>query len=210
MPHYETRYERHRLRLLSRLIPAGEGLALDVGCHDGTTTRLLAERGYTAVGIDLDADAVERGRRLRPDLDLRVGRAEEFEDLRPRSVSTCLEVLEHLSDVEQQSLLTSLARGADPGGFLVVSTPGRFSLYSIYERARMWVQGRRGYDWWDSSHVNVMSYRRLRRVVTAAGFRIDRLVGYHYLPQRLAAPVAIGRQPLARAGFDLILVCRRT
>ena len=40
-----------------------DGLVLDLGCGTGTLTRLLAERGYDMIGIDLSADMLDLARR---------------------------------------------------------------------------------------------------------------------------------------------------
>lgn len=44
--------------------PAPRGVALDLGCGRGEHTRELAERGWSAVGVDASAVAVEQARSL--------------------------------------------------------------------------------------------------------------------------------------------------
>jgi 2-polyprenyl-3-methyl-5-hydroxy-6-metoxy-1,4-benzoquinol methylase len=209
MPDYCDPYEVARLGVLRSKIPAGTGRAVDLGCNDGTVTQMLADKGYDAIGVDLDADKVASGRRARPHLDLRQGSALETASLGPRRLTTCLELIEHLEPPSQAQLLASIAEATPAGGRLVLSTPGRYSLYGTYERARLLVRGRRAYDWWDPTHVGVMSWRRLRRHLAEAGFVVDSLTGYHYLPPRLAPHFAVDRRPLARMGFDLIVVATR-
>jgi 2-polyprenyl-3-methyl-5-hydroxy-6-metoxy-1,4-benzoquinol methylase len=209
MPQRDSVYEQARLRLLDRLIPEGTGLAVDIGCHDGTLTRLLRGHGYTAVGFDIDEDVVVRAANFQPGLDLRVGSVAEANRLGPRQLTLCLEVIEHLDYSEQADFVQAMADGTAPGGCLVISTPGRNSLYSTYERLRWRVAGRSSYDWWDPTHVGVMSSRRLDRLLGRAGFQPRRFAGFHYLPERLCTPFGITRGPLARMGFDLIAVCVR-
>jgi 2-polyprenyl-3-methyl-5-hydroxy-6-metoxy-1,4-benzoquinol methylase len=49
----------------ANLLPAGEGRSwLDVGCGPGVLTRLAAERGYAARGIDRDPEMIEAAVRL--------------------------------------------------------------------------------------------------------------------------------------------------
>lgn len=209
MPDYRSLYEQNRLVLLDSLIPHGRGLAVDVGCNEGNFTGLLVRHGYQAVGLDLDAEAVARGTRANPGLDLRVGGCQDTEGLGPRGLTLCLEVLEHLDACGQESMLASLARATPPGGLLLISTPGRHSLVSLYERARLLARGERHYDWWDPSHIRVLSWRRLRRLLKRHGFTVLRLTGFHYLPLRLRPPTATENRWLAPMGFDLIVVAQR-
>jgi SAM-dependent methyltransferase len=206
MPDYTTLYDRRRLEILGETIPAGSGSALDVGCNDGTITQLVADKGYRPVGVDIDAEVVTTGRRLHPDLDLRVGSLETVKDAAPFRLVTCLEVLEHIPSSDRRPFLEQLTGLVDRQATLVVSTPGRYSLYSLYDRVASRARGHRRYDWWDPSHVDVMSWRGLRVLLRAFDFEPSRLIGYHYLPSRLAAPIAVRRWPLNRAGFDLVAV----
>lgn len=202
MPDYESPYERYRLALVRSVVPPGQGLAVDIGCHEGLFTQVLTDKGYRAVGIDIDADALTRGRARHPGLDLRDGRAMDAGALAPRALTLCLEVIEHLTPPEQAELLRSTAASTPAGGRLVLSTPGRYSLMSVYERLR---HRDRPYDWWDPTHIGVRSWRQLRRLILEAGFEIESLVGYHYLPLRASRPLTSRRRPWSRMGFDLIV-----
>jgi trans-aconitate methyltransferase len=56
-------------------IPAAVGpgdVVLETGCEWGTTTRLLAQYAEQVVGTDISPDCIDRARKLRPELDLRV------------------------------------------------------------------------------------------------------------------------------------------
>jgi 2-polyprenyl-3-methyl-5-hydroxy-6-metoxy-1,4-benzoquinol methylase len=207
VPNYSSRYETERHRLLSGLIPRGDGLAADIGCNDGAYTELLSDAGYRAVGFDIDDDVLERARVAHPALDFRKGSAADAKDLGARRATVCLEVVEHLTASAQAALLADISEATAPGGWLLISTPGRHSAMSVYERARS--RSWRQYDWWDSTHVNVVSARRFRALVTSAGFDIERFIGYYYLPEQRARPASF-EGPLARLGFDLVVLARRT
>jgi len=59
-------------------LPAGSRV-LDVGCGDGLAVEHLVRRhAMRATGVDLSAALIQEGRRRRPGLDLRVGRAERL------------------------------------------------------------------------------------------------------------------------------------
>lgn len=206
MPDYNAPYEIHRLELLRRLIPERDGgTAVDIGCNDGTVAHLVAERGYDVMGVDLDGDLVAKAQRNHPDLTFTVGTVTDTIGV-PRDLTTCLEVIEHISPSEQPGFVAQLAASIQRGGLLLMSTPGKHSFFSYYDRwhRRLW----RSYDWWDPTHVGVISWRQLRRLL-APSFRIVSLTGYYYLPQERAQPLAISRWPLSTAGFDLIVMARR-
>lgn len=194
------------MAVLRSKIPRGQGLAVDVGCNDGTVTALLVEKGYEAVGIDLDPEAIRRGRALNPSLDLREGSEASAAALAPRVLTLCLELIEHLRPDAQRALLQSIAAATPTGGRLVLSTPGRYSAFSIYERLR---RPRRSYDWWDPTHVGVLSWRTLRRLLDEAGFEVEGLTGFHFLPEALATPFGSDKRLIARLGFDLIVTAAR-
>ena len=55
---YKNPYERHRCRIVSEIISKlqlqNTGIALDVGCGIGFYSALLANKGYTVIGIDIN------------------------------------------------------------------------------------------------------------------------------------------------------------
>lgn len=90
-----------------------------------------------------------------------------------------------------------------------MSTPGRNSLLSLYERGRGRLRGETAYDWWDRTHVGVMSCRRLEALLHESGFEPLQRIGFGFLPGRLHAPFALSQSPLSRMGFDLVIVAAR-
>ncbi|MCW2598541.1 MAG: ubiG [Frankiales bacterium] len=204
VPDYGTPYEEARLALIDRALPGGAGRGLDVGCHEGVTTELLAGKGWSVVGIDLDAAAIECGRVRRPTLDLRTQSLQELISGGERfDIVSCLEVVEHVPLGLQAEFVRQLGEVSRPGARLVLSTPGRWSLMSLYERLRLrrW----RDYDWWDPTHVGVLSVRQLRRLLESSGWRVDSLVGFYLLPLRVSRPRPVRLAPINRLGFDLVV-----
>jgi SAM-dependent methyltransferase len=61
-----------------------DGLAVDVGCGDGSSTRALAAAGWRALGLEVTAALVERARRSGPDMknaSFAEGRGEALPDM---------------------------------------------------------------------------------------------------------------------------------
>jgi len=86
---------------------------LDVGCAEGFILHDIQIRfpRITLLGVDVDEDALARGRQLHPTLDLRIGDACHlpFEDA-SFDLVLCLETLEHLA--EPEPALSELRRGS--------------------------------------------------------------------------------------------------
>ncbi|MEZ4599287.1 MAG: class I SAM-dependent methyltransferase [Syntrophotaleaceae bacterium] len=99
---------------------------LDVGCGSGASVRAAAELGWEAVGIDLDPELIEKGRR-ELEMDLRCTtlleahmEKEQFDFIRLR------DVIEHLPDPYET--LLEIKRLLVPGGGVLVSTPNEGSM----------------------------------------------------------------------------------
>ena len=170
--------------------------------HDLSARR---RRGYRPIGFDLDPELVEVARQKHPDLEFRAGSIIDSKGIR-RSLTICLEVIEHIPPAVQKSFITELAETVPRDGLLILSTPGRHSMLSYLERARQrrW----KSYNWWDPSHVGVMYWRRLRGLLEPV-FQIESHTGFCYLPAGRFTPSAASRWPLWVAGFDLIVTARR-
>lgn len=97
---------------------------LDVGCGYGRTLHELYETGYeNLIGLDFSEGMIERGKRLFPQLDLRIMK-EDAIDLPDDSVSavilfavlTCIP-----NSAEQQKLIAEIRRVLKPDGVLYVN-----------------------------------------------------------------------------------------
>lgn len=109
--------------------PFGGLKALDVGCGGGLLCEPLARLGFTTAGLDAAPEniAVAKAHAAEMELavDYRCGAVEALADERAREFDliTCLEVVEHVADID--SFLTALSRLLAPGGLLIFSTPNR-------------------------------------------------------------------------------------
>jgi SAM-dependent methyltransferase len=104
---------------------------LDIGCYDGAFLHALAPLGIPRrVGIDVEGDAVARGRERYGELELIAvpdTRTLPFDDRSFDSISL-LDVLEHLPLADQRVLLAEVRRILRPGGAFIVTVPGRHAL----------------------------------------------------------------------------------
>lgn len=207
MPVYETLYERERDELIRSMLPRGSGIAVDIGCNDGRFTAMLAGAGYgQVIGYDSDEQALKRAVSEYPDIDFRLGH-DDF-SVSGRSLTMALELIEHIPPAVQLQFLRAIRASMLDDGRLFLSTPGRYSFLSVAERVKNFRKYRLvPYTWWDPTHVSVISYAKLVRLLEAADFVVERRAGFCYAPTRWMRPRAThGR--LARAGFDVVVVAR--
>lgn len=187
---YRGRQRILRAELGALAIPAGARL-LDVGCGSGQTVALLSEFG-TAIGVDPDPGSVTHA--------LAHGHAAMVASLPTLpfsdatfTVTTCLDVLEHLDD--DRGALEELRRVTAPDGALVVSVPAYQALWSSHDVA--------------NEHRRRYRAETLRAVALAAGWRTTRLTYFNSLLLPAAATVRLAerlrRRPRQPGRSDLAL-----
>jgi SAM-dependent methyltransferase len=137
---------RRLIDLLTSALPRGH--VLDAGCGAGTTTVLLARRGYRVTAIDASAEFVDhvQSRVDRAGLGHRV-RVEQADfgtvDLPAEAFdgAVCGEVLEHLPD--DSRAVQVISRALKPGGVLALSVPADPERFDWLDR---WAGHERRYD----------------------------------------------------------------
>jgi 2-polyprenyl-3-methyl-5-hydroxy-6-metoxy-1,4-benzoquinol methylase len=107
--------------LLER-VHAGE-VVLDVGCGDGAFAAELAAAGCDVVGVDVDADAIERAARRAPGARFALWSPDARLPLADASVDVVWagEVIEHVAELA--AWLSELRRVLRSGGRMLLSTP---------------------------------------------------------------------------------------
>ena len=115
------------------LIPGPCERVLDIGCGEGTTLRLLKDRGLArwTCGVDINAAALERARQSGVDV-VHQGSLDDLQlpiETGSIDLALCLDILEHLVDPWKVTrTLTTLIK---PGGILITSIPNVQSLRVI-------------------------------------------------------------------------------
>lgn len=116
-------YARHRFTYEQlRTLVSGQ-MVLDVGCGTGYGSQILASAAAHVLAIDRDEEAITycREHYAADNLEFAVADAATL-DLPDRyDAVVCLQVIEHLNDVE--ALLAGLQRVTRPGGTLYLTTP---------------------------------------------------------------------------------------
>lgn len=110
------------LDLAARL--PGAARVLDLACGEGYGAAVLAARGHTVIGVDLEAPVLiaaasrYRAARFSAGDALRLPFADASFD-----AIGALQVIEHVTDAQTDPLLVEAARVLKPGGLLYVTTP---------------------------------------------------------------------------------------
>jgi SAM-dependent methyltransferase len=179
------------LDALQRLLGAGDGRCLDVGCGTGVSTVAVAELGWSAVGVDLSEDMLEvaRGRGL----EVVQGSADElpFED---ETFDGAVSVWTHTDVEDFSAVIRETARVLRPEAPVVYigAHPCFVGPHSLFVGAEGVPELQRGYRpsrRYDSSAPGVAKPDGLRARVDSAhlpldvflnafleaGFRIERL-----------------------------------
>ncbi len=143
----------------------GEARILDAGCGEGVLVEELRQAGREAIGLDLnyESDAVRRG-------DVR---AIPFPPATFDAV-TCLDTLEHLQFADQPVALAEIKRVLRPGGMLLLSVP---NLAHLNSRLRLLLRGRLDRSDSEAEHPGERPLQEWRRLLSEAGFSVDRVSG---------------------------------
>lgn len=172
---------------------------LDVGCYEGNFLASLPDNLFRQ-GIDIDAPAVARGRKLHPDLELIHSAFDQFTLSRPPQVITLFHVLEHLPD--PAAVLSRLRAQAAPDARLVVEVP-------VLE----WGDTNDINGFFSVQHTTHFSRNTLSGVLNIAGWKIleaekiDGYNGYRVLAGKIEQPESPTGNPADVARLQEILAC---
>jgi 2-polyprenyl-6-hydroxyphenyl methylase/3-demethylubiquinone-9 3-methyltransferase len=166
----------------------------DLGCGNGSTAASLSEQGYIMSGVDPSTTGIEQAQASFPTLDLHAGSA--YDDLAARfgafPAVISLEVVEHLYD--PKTYARCLYDLLEPGGLALVSTPyhGYLKNLALALTGRMDAHHN---PLWDHGHIKFWSIPTLSRLLTQAGFEVQRFERVGRLPPFAKSMVAVVRRP---------------
>lgn len=182
------------------LKPLAGKRAVDVGCGAGLIAEPLARLGAAVTAIDAAAENIAAARAHAEGqglaVDYRVGGVEALEGR--FDLVTCLEVVEHVADVD--AFLAGLAGALAPGGLLILSTPNRttlskLALITIGEGTGRIPKGT--HDW-----NRFLTPDELTARLAAAGLAVSDVTGLGWSPTR-------GFQLTADTSLNYLLAAKR-
>ena len=160
--------------------------ALDVGCGGGLVSESLARMGATVTAIDAATESISiaRDHAAAQGLSIRYEAGEITAlagSLPPQDLVTCLEVLEHVTDVP--AFLAGLRRAIRAGGLLLFSSPNRTpaSLAVVKVGAEYVTRAlpRGTHDW-----RKFLKPEELAAKLADAGFRVEEMRGVGWSPAK--------------------------
>jgi 2-polyprenyl-3-methyl-5-hydroxy-6-metoxy-1,4-benzoquinol methylase len=195
-PAFDLVYNRYKIHIYNRysyeylVTKAGRGSVLDIGCGDGHFLLGLASQGFKCIGIDSSEDLIREAQinATRDKLEVDFF-CEDGCDLHLKSnvdYAVLNDVIEHLSDRELHKLFNKIRGLLNPGGEIIIHTPNGFALcnetdWSILQlmyKTCLRLSNRFKYNertirqiFYDQLHINIKSYRQLRKFLSKIGFR---------------------------------------
>jgi len=140
--------------------------ALDVGCAGGFVLEVAGERGWNAFGIDLNPRAVEAGRKRGLDLRQLKFEALDVAETGAIDVVAMYDLLEHTYNPRE--MVSKAFEVLRPGGLFVVYVPNWNSLVRL-------ILGKEAFFIWGIFHLTYFTADTLGRLLTDAGFGIERI-----------------------------------
>ncbi len=167
-------FQRYRVRKVLEIHqPSPDERVLDLGCGWGTFSFALAPRVREVVGVDFSHRAVELCHARAGNLGVENTRFVETDardtGLEAGSFDTVIaaDLFEHLYPDDSTAVVGECHRLLRPGGRLVIWTPHRGHLLEILKSRGILLRP-------DPSHVDYKSMSRLRRLLSEAGFEVER------------------------------------
>jgi 2-polyprenyl-3-methyl-5-hydroxy-6-metoxy-1,4-benzoquinol methylase len=139
---------------------------LDIGCNIGVFVKSASDKGFKAIGIDTDREAIEIGKQ-KFKTDLRIGSIDQIKfSANSFDYIVLSHTLEHIEKIN--SLLQEIKRIIKTEGYLIIIVPNIESLPVKIQKIRQkfWY----GYDF--KHHVWHFTPKTLQDILTKAGFII--------------------------------------
>ena len=181
------------VRLLERHGQAATAL-FELGCGNGSTARMLSERGFSVTGVDPSASGMQAARAAYPDLDLHEGSSED--DLAARfgqfPTLVSLEVVEHV--YAPRRYLQRVDELLQPGGLAILSTP----YHGYWKNLAMAVTGKMDAHFtalWDHGHIKFWSIATLTTLVNERSFDVLEIERVGRIPALAKSMVFAIRKP---------------
>jgi 2-polyprenyl-3-methyl-5-hydroxy-6-metoxy-1,4-benzoquinol methylase len=176
-----------------------ELLILDVGCGDGTVSRLFLRAGKVVFGVDIVPEFAEKASKKGIEAKVADVTKDGLPFLEMEMDVVCAGALiEHLYDPE--FFLRECHRVLKEDGLLVLSTP---NIASLTSRLRMLFGGGPKFytpalSWQFGGHIRIFTSRTLKRLVEENGFAVEEMTSnlVSFIPTRLTRrpwSVALGK-----------------
>lgn len=183
---------------------------LDIGCAQGTVCLLLAEEGFSCLGVDLQEEFISYAEMKyeRGDCTFKCANFQELPLSEKFDVILATELIEHVAHPSE--LLRIIAQRLNPSGIVILTTPnGQYfrSRLPTYDQIEDHEAQERGQFKPDADgHLFLMTRQEIMREMEMAGLRLLQhrymftppVTGYLKL-RRIVHPIPIGLRLLAES-----------
>jgi SAM-dependent methyltransferase len=170
LPTWSCSYVWPEVKAIIAMHTFAERRALDLGCGNGSTVKLLSDLGFQAIGVEPSESGLAMARANFPHLKFYKGSA--YDNLAEHygrfPLVLSLEVLEHCYD--PQKFASTLYRLVEDTGIAIVSTPYHGYLKNLMLAIAGKWDSHHG-PLWHGGHIKFFSIKTLRQLLVQAGFR---------------------------------------
>ena len=140
----------------------------------------IRKKGYRYLGLDISKDVLVKGSRLsrKGDTHFLHGDVRSLPAKRCFKLVIALEIIEHLED--PYKLLAEINNILLDGGYLMVSTPNKFSLEGVIGKTAELLLKKR-WSAWNIEHKHIFSSFEFLALLKEY-FSVLRVCGYYFLP----------------------------
>jgi SAM-dependent methyltransferase len=166
--HEQTAWTKLRLEAVRTLVDPQPGeRVLDLGCATGAVSHFLSGLDCETVGVDAEPRALERARRLFPELQFQLANVARlpFDD-GAFDKAVAADVVEHLDDETFRAMLRETRRVLRPGGTLSIYTPNpRHPIERLKERDLILAR--------NPTHIGLRDRATLEAMLREARFAVE-------------------------------------
>lgn len=158
-----------------RRIGAAGRVLLDIGCGEGQLVADAALRGFSAIGIDVSEQAVERARAINPLCRFYAHPVEAQPwpvESHSVDIVTSFEVVEHL--LQPRLLVRGANKVLRQGGYLALTTP----YHGLIKNVALALFAFDRHFAVEGDHIRFFSDTALRRIVEENGFSVIKVIHY--------------------------------
>lgn len=156
------RFGMERVKIMSDFLISNKVDYLDVGCSTGFVVEAAKQKGWNAIGIDLNPSAISFG--VSKGLDLYNSSLEDFDSEMEFDAISLFDVLEHL--VNPSDILKQVSKKLKSGGILFLYVPN-------WDSASRFLLNKDAHFIWPTHHLNYYSPKTITSFLESFDYDVE-------------------------------------